>query len=301
MDIKDVIVIGGGPAGVSASVYLKRYDLDILLLNKGFIGGAVTTTFVVDNYPGFHSISGFELSNNFKKQLDYLEVPQINEEVLSVSKENDVFIIKGKNNTYYSRFLLVTAGREHNKLGLPNEDKFIGKGISYCSTCDGPLTRNKNVIVVGGGNSAFEEVLFISKFASNIKMLVRNKITADKYLVDKVKELSNVEIHLEEEVKEIVGQEFIEKIVTNKGEYEANFLFAFIGLTPNIKFLENLNIETKYNHIIVDEKMETSVEGLYAAGDVIYKKMYQIVNSAAEGSEAAYNINAKKENLWPKL
>lgn len=295
MDIKDVIVIGGGPAGVSASVYLKRYDLNVIVINSGFIGGAVTTTNVVDNYPGFSSVSGFELSNKFKEQLDHLEIPIIKEKVIKVSKNDNIFTVECNENTYYSKYVLVTSGRVHNKLGLPNEDKFIGNGISFCSTCDAPLTKDKNVIVVGGGNSAFEEVVFLSKFAKNIKILVRNEIKADKYLIEKVSKLPNVEVLLHEEVTEIIGDEYIEKIRSNKNLYDASYMFVFIGLTPKIDFLNDLNIETKYNHIVVNEKMETSVEGIYAAGDVIYKKMYQIVNCAAEGAEAAYNINLKEE------
>lgn len=297
MNIREAIVIGGGPAGVSASVYLKRYDIDVLLINKGFIGGTVTTTFIVDNYPGYSSINGFDLSENFSKQLKDLEVEVFDDEIISLEKENDIFKLIGKKDTYYARYVIVATGRVHNRLNIPSEEKFIGKGISFCSTCDGPLTKNKNVIVVGGGNSAFEEVIFLSKFASNIKILVRENIRADKYLVDKVKRLPNVEIKLKEEIKEIVGDSEISKIITNNGEYDANYIFIFIGLTPKIDFLDKLDIEIKNKHIVVNENYETSIPNLYAAGDVIYKKMYQIVSSAYEGASAAYSINLKKENI----
>ncbi len=295
MDIKDVIIIGGGPSGVTAGVYLKRYGKNIVIINKGFIGGAVTTTHMVDNYPGFYNVSGFDLSLHFKNQLDSLDVPIYKEEVLSVSKDNNIFIVKTNKNSYYSKYVIVSTGRVHNKLGIPTEEKYIGNGISYCSTCDAPFTKDKKVIVVGGGNSAFEETLFISKFAKNVKILVRNGIKADHLLQEKVRSLPNVEILCKEEVLEIIGDERIEKIKTNNAEYETDFLFVFIGLTPKFDFLNGLNVNVKNKAILVNDKMETSVSGLYAAGDVIYKDLYQIITSAAEGASAAYSINQEME------
>lgn len=287
--MRDVIIVGAGPAGLSAAIYLKRYGLDVAILEKTMIGGQVAITNRVDNYLGFFNITGLELSDIFKKHMESLEIEVIRDEVLNIKKDNN-FFIEGKKNNYQAKYVLVATGRVHKNLGLKDENKFIGKGISFCATCDAPMARGKSVIVVGGGNSAFEETLYISQFAESVKILVRSTVKADSYLEKEVRELPNVEVLLEEEISQFVGEDHLEKVITNKGEYPADLVFIYIGLSPQVTYLNDLDIEFMNNHIKVDENFKTNIDGLYAAGDVTEKKMYQIATCVAEGAEAAFSI-----------
>lgn len=287
---KDVIIIGGGPAGLSAAIYLKRYGLDVLLLEKIAIGGEVFTTVKVDNYLGFFDITGFELSNQFKKHLNYEEVPFKIEEVISIQKDNEEFRVNTNKNIYYAKKILITSGRRHKTLNIPSEEKFINKGISFCAACDAVMMKDKTIAVVGAGNSAFEELPLLATHAKKVYLFVRSKIRADKVLVDKVKEFNNIEIHMNEEIEEYMGEDYINSIRTNKGIYDVSAVFLYVGLTPNLSFLSNLDLEVNDNHLVINNKFETNIKGIYAAGDVTKKDLYQIVTSAGEGAEAAYHI-----------
>lgn len=286
----DVLIVGAGPAGCAAAVYLKRYGFNVKVIEKSIVGGNVVFTNKVDNYLGIFDETGLNLSTKFKEHLKFLDIEIINDQVLSIEK-NDNFILKLKNSTLESKYLILASGRTFKRLGLENEEKYVGRGISFCAICDGPMTKNKNIVVVGGGNSAFEETLHLAKYAKEITILVRDEIRADKYLVDKVKSLDNVTISLKEEILEYKGDIYLTSIVTNKREINVDAVFLYVGLVPQIDYLKDLNLNIKNNYIIVDKNYKTNIDRCYAAGDVIDKRMYQIATSVAEGVEAAFSIN----------
>lgn len=286
----DVLIVGAGPAGCAAAVYLKRYGFNVKVIEKSIVGGNVVFTNKVDNYLGIFDETGLNLSTKFKEHLKFLDIEIINDQVLSIEKK-DNFILKLKNSTLESKYLILASGRTFKKLGLENEEKYVGRGISFCAICDGPMTKNKNIVVVGGGNSAFEETLHLAKYAKEITILVRDEIRADKYLVDKVKSLDNVTISLKEEILEYKGDMYLTSIVTNKREINVDAVFLYVGLVPQIDYLKDLNLNIKNNYIIVDKNYKTNIDRCYAVGDVIDKRMYQIATSVAEGVEAAFSIN----------
>ena len=290
----DVLIVGAGPAGCAAAVYLKRYGFNVKVIEKSIVGGNVVFTNKVDNYLGIFDETGLNLATKFKEHLKFLDIEIINDQVLSIEK-NDNFILKLKNSTLESKYLILASGRTFKRLGLENEEKYVGRGISFCAICDGPMTKNKNIVVVGGGNSAFEETLHLAKYAKEITILVRDEIRADKYLVDKVKSLDNVTISLKEEILEYKGDVYLTSIVTNKKEINVDAVFLYVGLVPQIDYLKDLNLNIKNNYIIVDKNYKTNIDRCYAVGDVIDKRMYQIATSVAEGVEAAFSIN--EDNL----
>ena len=290
----DVLIVGAGPAGCAAAVYLKRYGFNVKVIEKSIVGGNVVFTNKVDNYLGIFDETGLNLAIKFKEHLKFLDIEIINDQVLSIEK-NDNFILKLKNSTLESKYLILASGRTFKRLGLENEEKYVGRGISFCAICDGPMTKNKNIVVVGGGNSAFEETLHLAKYAKEITILVRDEIRADKYLVDKVKSLDNVTISLKEEILEYKGDVYLTSIVTNKREINVDAVFLYVGLVPQIDYLKDLNLNIKNNYIIVDKNYKTNIDRCYAVGDVIDKRMYQIATSVAEGVEAAFSIN--EDNL----
>ena len=286
----DVLIVGAGPAGCAAAVYLKRYGFNVKVIEKSIVGGNVVFTNKVDNYLGIFDETGLNLSTKFKEHLKFLDIEIINDQVLSIEKK-DNFILKLKNSTLESKYLILASGRTFKRLGLENEEKYVGRGISFCAICDGPMTKNKNIVVVGGGNSAFEETLHLAKYAKEITILVRDEIRADKYLVDKVKSLDNVTISLKEEILEYKGDIYLTSIVTNKREINVDAVFLYVGLVPQIDYLKDLNLNIKNKYIIVDKNYKTNIDRCYAVGDVIDKRMYQIATSVAEGVEAAFSIN----------
>lgn len=286
----DVLIVGAGPAGCAAAVYLKRYGFNVKIIEKSLVGGNVVFTNKVDNYLGIFDETGLNLSMKFKEHLKFLDIEIINDEVLNIEKK-DNFIVNLKNTSLESKYLVIASGRTFRRLGIENEEKYVGRGISFCSICDGPMTKNKDIVIVGGGNSAFEETLHLAKYAKNITILVRDEIRADKYLVDKVKALDNVTISLKEEIIEYGGEPYLSYIVTNKRKLNVDAVFLYIGLTPEIEYLKNLDLNIKNNYIEVDKNYKTSIDRCYAVGDVIVKRMYQIATSVAEGVEAAFSIN----------
>jgi hypothetical protein len=290
----DVLIVGAGPAGCAAAVYLKRYGFNVKVIEKSIVGGNVVFTNKVDNYLGIFDETGLNLSNKFKEHLKFLDIEIINDEVISVEK-NENFKVTLKNGVLESKYLVIASGRTFRRLGLLNEEKYVGRGISFCAICDGPMAKNRSVVVVGGGNSAFEETLHLAKYAKDITILVRDEIRADKILVDKVKELENVTISLQEEILEYKGDNYLTSIVTNKRELNVDIVFLYVGLIPKIEYLKNLDLNIKNNYIVVDKDYKTNIDKCYAVGDVIDKRMYQIVTSVAEGAEAAFSIN--KDNI----
>lgn len=289
--IYDVIIIGLGAAGLSASIYAKRSGLNVAVINFSTPGGIINESSIVENYPGFKSISGPDLAFNFFEHFNSLNVPLFNEEVIDII-DGDIKKVITKNNEYNTKKVIICSGRKPRKLGLENEDKFFGRGISYCTLCDGNLYKDKTVCVVGGGNSALESINYLSDICKKVYLLVRsNKIIADASLVENAKTKDNVEILLETRIESfVINDEKIVDVKTNNGELKVDGVFVNIGYEPSIGILKSLNLEMDKNYIIVDKNMETSVKGVYACGDIIKKDLYQLVTAVSEGAIAATSV-----------
>lgn len=286
--IYDVIIIGLGASGISASIYAKRSGLNVAAINYNTPGGIINESNIVENYPGFKSISGPELAFNFFEHFNSLNVPLFNEEVIDI-KDGEIKKVITNNKEYLSKKVIICSGRKPKKLNIEQEEKYLGKGISYCALCDGNLYKDKVVIVVGGGNSALESVTYLSNIAKKIYMLVRrDKLIGDTSLIEEAKSKDNIEINYNTEIKELLTDD--EKIIgvkTNNNDFMADGIFINIGYEPSVNILKSLDLEMDRNYIIVNKNMETSVKGIYACGDIIKKDLYQLVTAVSEGAIAA--------------
>ena len=288
--IYDVIIIGLGASGVSASIYAKRSGLNVCVINYGIPGGIISTSSIVENYPGFKSISGSDFAFNLFEQFNNLDVPLFNEEVINII-DGDIKEVKTKNNIYKAKKLIICSGRKPRRLDVENEDKFLGRGISYCATCDGNLYKDKTVCVVGGGNSALESALYLSNLCKKVYILVRkDKFIGNKSLIDEVNEKENICIKFMTNIISVEGNDVVTGVKTNNGEIKLDGIFINIGYEPSINIVKDLNIKLDKNYIVVDEHMETNIKGIYAAGDIIKKDLYQLVTAVSEGAIAATNV-----------
>lgn len=284
----DVSVIGGGAAGISAAIYSARYKLNTLLISKD-IGGLTLIAHLVENYPGFKSITGPELMNKFEEHLKSYNVTIKKEEVYSI-KKNKNFIIETENNKYEAKTIILALGTIRKKLNLLNEDKFFGRGLSYCHTCDAPLFFNKTVAVVGAGDSALSASLLLTEYAKKIYLInKKNKFEAEPLILEKLKNNKKIEIIFNINLRELKGDKFLKSIILdNKKELKVDGLFIEIGYVPSQLLIKELKLKIdKNNYIIVNEKKETNVKGIYAVGDITNTPLRQIVTAAADGAIAA--------------
>ena len=293
----NTVIIGSGIAGMTAAIYLKRANIDFIIIEKGAPGGQILRTSTIENYPGFNKIDGPEFAMNVYKQLNELNVNYIFDDVKEISNNNEKILIKTQNSEIVCENIIIATGRNPRKIGLDNEDKYIGKGISYCALCDGNLYKDKNVAIIGGGNSAFEEALYLSKICKKVTLISRNTVfKADEIIVDRVKETNNIDIKAGVNVSKIIGNDKVEQIeLTSLEKLDIDALFLYIGQEPNTEMLKNLEITDESGYIIVNEFMETKAKNIYACGDVILKNTYQIITAASEGAVAANQI-IKKES-----
>ena len=288
--MKDVIIIGLGASGISAAIYAKRSGLDVAVINFGMPGGIINTSSTVENYPGIKKITGSDLAFNLFDHFNSLNIPLYNEEVIDVIDGEIKKVITAKNK-YEAKKIIICSGRKPKKLGIKNEDKYIGKGISYCATCDGNFYKNKNICVVGGGNSALESALYLSNICKNVYIIVRkNKFIGDNSLIKSIQNKENVIIKFNTIIETINGDDYVERIKTNNEKIDLNGIFINIGYEPSINILKKLNLKMDNNYIVVNRNMETSVKGIYAAGDIIKKDLYQLVTAVSEGAIAATNV-----------
>ena len=287
----DCIIIGAGISGCTAAIYLKRAGLNILMLEKKAIGGQIINTSEIENYPTITSTDGFTFSENLKKQIENLNIEIKYEEVLDI-KNNTIKEVITKNNIYLTKNIIIATGRTPRKLELNNENTLLGKGISYCATCDGFFYKNKDVAILGGGNSALEAAIYLSKICNNITIINRSeKLRADYELINEVKNLKNIQIIYNEQIKELKENNgYLDGIVLNDRTLKVDGLFVYIGLIPTLPFIKNVNLNLDNGYIVVDDKMKTNIDGIYACGDIIKKNLYQIITAASEGAIAASNI-----------
>lgn len=291
MKTYNTIIIGSGVAGMTAALYLKRSNIDFCIIEKEAPGGELLRIPIIKNYPGVRDISGTDLAQNFYEQTKELNVEYIFQEVLSIEKENDMYKIILANNILLTKNIILAIGRTPNKLGI--EKDLSGKGISWCTICDGPLYKNKPVAVIGGGRSALEGTIYLSKICSKVTLICRkDTFRVEDKLVDEVKSIENVEILMNTEVKEFISSDDkLDKIkLSNNEEIDVDCCFELIGQIPNTELLKNLDILDDKGYILVNNKYETKEKNIFACGDCIKKNLYQIVTACSEGAEIAVNI-----------
>lgn len=287
----DLIIIGMGISGISAAIYAKRANLNVLMLESSTPGGTINAIPNIENYPGNLSISGPDLAFNLFNTVNKLQIEYKLEEVTDVILE-DTKTIKTKNNVYHCHNLLIASGRKPKMLGLKNEEKYLGKGISTCALCDGALYKGRDVAVIGGGSSALSEAIYLSSIVNKVYLIHRREeFRAENTIVDELKEKENIEIILNEEVQELITKDDkITGIKLKNQSLDISCIFIYIGFIPNTEFLKNSDIKLEDDYIVVDEHYETNIKGVYASGDCIKKEIYQIINAASEGAEASINI-----------
>lgn len=297
---KDLIIIGGSAAAVSAAIYAVRSNLDICIITKD-IGGQIAITNEIGNYPGFSTISGMELTKEFKKHLGFYNIKtEDGIEIMSVGGHSGDFKIEAKKGEkvleYKSKIVLVATGVRHKHLGVPGEEKFYQKGVSYCANCDGPFFKNKIAAVIGGGNSALESSLMLAGIAKKLYVLtIHSEMRGEKIMIDKLEKSKNVEFIYNARTLNIIGENMVnameyEDLKSGKSNKIAlDGIFVNIGMIPNSEFLTQVN-KDEMGAIIVNEKCETNIPGLFAAGDVTNIPYKQIVIAAGHGAVAALSI-----------
>ena len=294
----DCIIIGAGVAGTTSSIYLKRWNFNILLLEKNMPGGIISNTSIIENYPGIKKIDGSTFAMNLYEQIKELDINYKYGNASEITQKNNLFIVNTDLGNYQTKSIIIATGRTPRKLNLENEDKLIGNGISYCATCDGLLYKDKEVCVVGGGNSALEESLYLSKICKKITIINRSsKLRADEILIEKVKNTANIEVMYNSNIIKLKEkQNKLTNIIIKKEnetkELLCHGLFIYIGFEPIIPNVTNLKLND--NYIVADEKMQTNIDNICACGDIIKKDLYQIITAAGEGATAANTI---KNNL----
>lgn len=301
----DVIIIGGGPAGLSAGIYASRAKLKTLLIEKVFPGGQVATTYLVENYPGFDTeIGGMELSNHFKTQAEKFGTEIKTGEITKIEQDQKAFKVSLGNNTFTGATLIIATGTVPRKLNVPGEKEFLGKGVSYCATCDGAFFKGKKVAVSGCGNSGVGEGLFLLKFADHVTFIARSSyVRADKHFQEKAKANKNTLFLLNRDFVSINGTKTVESItikdLTNNKEetIPMDGIFIYKGWTPNSSFVKDLVKCDKDGYIITNEDMETSVPGIYAAGDIRIKTVRQIATATSDGVIAAIKAEHYISNI----
>jgi thioredoxin reductase (NADPH) len=292
----DVIIIGGGPAGMTAGLYASRARLRTLLIENGLFGGQMTTTELIENYPGFpQGVSGEELSRLMEEQAKRFGMEAISDEVTEVSLERDLKRVKTYEGEYFCRDLIICTGTEYRKLGVPGEEKFKGRGISYCATCDGAFFRDSRIIVVGGGDSALTEALFLTKFVRELTIIHRrDALRATKIYQERVLSNPKIKFLWNSVVQEIKGDSVVRAVVVKNvktgevKEVETEGAFLFIGLMPRTQFLKELVQLDESGYIVTNENCETSIKGIFAAGDCRKKLLRQISTSVGDGATAAF-------------
>ncbi len=284
----DLIIIGGGPAGVTAGIYAARQKLKTLLLTKSFGGQMAHKAVEIENYPGFEKISSVELIDRFEKQVRSKDIEIKNEKVTKLSKEEFFNVFTEEGNVFQAKAVIIATGAEPRKLGIKGEAEFMGKGVSYCPACDGPFFSQKKVAVIGGGEAGFETALFLERYASEVVILEKgDKPLASPEIQEKAKK-QGIKIIVRAEVKELRGKDFVEELCYNDVSIPVQGVFVQIGHAPDASFAKDLVDFNEKGEIIADfETCETKTKGLFAAGDINNGRMKQIVIACGEGAQAA--------------
>lgn len=287
----DVVIIGSGIAGISAAIYLKRSSLSFVLLDKSMPGGKLNIIHRIDNYPGYPSISGLELSKSLLEQCKQLGIEFSYGEVNKVEKVDSNFLTRTDIDSYLSKVVIVASGLSEAKLNIPGEKQYFGKGVSYCATCDGPFFKNKDVAIYGYKDFAFEDAIYLSSLVNRLYFILPKSPLATETHLNEVKKAKNITIFDGYSLKEIKGDNKVNSIVINKDnenkELEVSAIFPIFEQISSSSFLSSLNIKMSNGFIDADKDGKTNVDGVYAVGDIVNKKLRQLINAASEGALAA--------------
>ncbi|MFX1312429.1 MAG: NAD(P)/FAD-dependent oxidoreductase [Promethearchaeota archaeon] len=289
--IYDLIILGGGPAAIGCAIYAARFAMDILVIGKTF-GGLIATTHVVENYPAITSISGQGLMDMFKDHMNSLNIPYISDEIQTIDKIDDHFELHSFFQKFKAYSICIATGSERRKLGIPGENEYTGRGVSYCATCDGPFYKDKVVCVIGGSDSAAKEALFLAQNTQKVYIIYRGEeIRAEPINKQRVYENDKIEIIYKTNIFEIKGDNTVNSVIFDNGqEFKVDGVFIEIGSTPNSSLAQNIGVKTNdKGEIIINRKSETSVTGIFAAGDVADAPFKQAITGVSEGVIAAYS------------
>ncbi len=302
----DTIMIGAGPSALAAAVYTTREDIKTDLYEKAVVGGLAAITDQIDNYPGFpEGISGMQLASDLEKQAKRFGANIKYGDVKSISRKDNQIVLNIDGKDVLAKTVLIATGSDYNKIGIPGEAEYYGRGVHYCATCDGAFYRDQDLIVVGGGNSAIQEAIFLTRFAKKIDLLVRSKIKASEVLqkdLQKYIDSGQIVVHLETIPTEILGDEkgvykVLAKGLTGENEIITNGVFVFIGLKPNTQCLQGSGVELDEVGLVKTNKnLETNIPGIFASGDVRSGATMQIASAVGEGATAALSIRHYLEN-----
>lgn len=295
MSVFDVLIIGGGPAGITAGLYAGRSDLKVAMLERLMPGGEVASTEWIENYPGFdEGISGTDLMNRMEKQAKKFNLEIMNGAVDRIDFKGKIKKVHVSGQTYETKTLILATGSSPKKLNVPGENELKGRGVSYCATCDGPFFKDKNIVVVGGGSSGVQESLYLTRFVRSIKLVeFMDHLNAEKILQKRAKENPKFSFFLNHRVLEIQGENKVEHVVVEDREtkekkgFDVEGIFIWVGFNPNTDFLKDQLELDKWNYIVTDADMQTSVPGVYAVGDVRSKSVRQITTAVSDGTIAA--------------
>ena len=307
--IYDVIIIGAGPAGMTAAVYTSRANLSTLMIERGIPGGQMANTEDVENYPGFESILGPELSNKMFEHAKKFGAEYAYGDIKEIVDGKEYKTVKAGSKEFKARAIVISAGAEYKKIGVPGEKELGGRGVSYCAVCDGAFFKNKELVVVGGGDSAVEEGVYLTRFASKVTIVHRrDKLRAQSILQARAFDNEKIDFKWNKTVKEIheehgkVGRlTLVDTVTGEEEEFKADGVFIYIGMLPLSKPFENLGITNEEGYIETNDQMETKVPGIFAAGDIREKSLRQIVTATGDGSIAAQSVQHYVEELQETL
>lgn len=297
-NIYKVIIVGGGPAGLTAGLYTSRSRLNTLLIEIGLLGGQMTITELIENYPGFpQGINGDELSRLMEEQAKRFELEVVSQDVVEVKLEGDKKVVKTEEGSYLCEALIICTGTEYRKLGVPGEKEFAGKGVSYCATCDGAFFKDSQIVVVGGGDSALTEALYLTKFVKELTIIHRrDALRGTKIYQERVFANPKIKLLWNSVIQEIKGDSVVRSVIVKNvktgevNEHPIEGAFLFVGLLPRTQFLKGLVNVDEAGYIITDENCETSVKGIFAAGDCRKKLLRQVATAVGDGATAAFAV-----------
>lgn len=302
--IYDVVIIGAGPAGMTAAVYASRAELKTVMLERGVPGGQMANTEEVENFPGFVMTTGPELSSKMFEHAQTFGAEYKYGDIKSVEVDGDIKILKTSSEEIHTKSVIIATGAEYKTIGVPGEDLLRGRGVSYCAVCDGAFFKERELVVIGGGDSAVEEGVFLTKYASKVTIVHRrDELRAQKILQDRAFKNDKIEFIWDTELQTINGDSRVESVTLknkNTGEtydYTADGVFIYIGMLPLTSPFEDLGILNENGYIVTNEEMETDIPGIFAAGDVREKSLRQIVTATGDGSLAAQNAQGYLEKL----
>lgn len=293
--IFDLIILGGGPAGLNAALYAKRGGIDVAIIDTSSVGGQPVNYLEIENYLGFPTIQGWELAEKFEQHIDKFNIQKFqNEEIQNVDLTSTIKTVQTLKNKYLAKTIIIATGASPKKLGIRGEDEYIGKGVSYCAVCDGAFYKNKTVVVIGGGNAAVEEGIYLTKFAEKVYIMHRrDELRADKIIQERAFNNEKIEFIFDSIPLEIVGDSKKVNLIQYKnvktGEIKtlnADGVFPYIGFSPNTEFFNAQLVQDEFGFIRVDENMRTSEVGVFAAGDVRRTPLRQVITAVADGAVA---------------